>query len=187
MFYLSKETQHQANVAHIAYFPESDIDLDRLTYSMQELKAEKQWIPERFHGAIDSGTLYSMSDQWRDYLNWCEQTIATHQVHFENMYKNRLLIATKFDEATAEVFNDSLHDGAILNIKRQDGNVTLLIDMRGGFTPKAMIRQRLCRHRKRVSLRATMCMMNLSRYQMATGFVCCPALHMTNGRLISRM
>ena len=138
MFYLSKETQHQADVAHMAYFPEPDVEQDFLKQTIQELRVEKQWIPERFHTAIDAGTLHS-SKQWADYLHWCEQEIASHQLACEQIYKNRLMIATKFEQAAAEVFNDSLHDGEIVHVSRVADSVTLFLDMRGGFTSKAMI------------------------------------------------
>lgn len=138
MFYLSLETQHQSDVAHMAYFPEGDVEPDFMKEVIQELAREKQWIPARFHEAIDLGDLHSRA-QWADYLKWCEAVIAAHQTQREAVYKNRLLIAAKFEERAGEVFNDSLHDGEIVHVVRTGDEVTLSLDMRGGFTSKAMI------------------------------------------------
>lgn len=139
MFYLSKATQHQADVAQMAYFSNQEVDSHFMSDILQELSVEKAWIPKRFHKAIDSGTIHTDIKQWQDYLMWCETVIANHQVQCEAIYKNRLIIATKFEQAAAEVFNDSLHDGEIVHVARNDNMVTLLLDMRGGFTPKSMI------------------------------------------------
>ncbi len=138
MFYLSLTTQHQSDVAHMAYFPEQDVEPDFMKEIIQELAREKQWIPARFHEAIDLGNLHS-GNQWVDYLKWCEEVIAAHQTKCEAIYKNRILLAAKFEDHAGEVFNDSLHDGEIVQVTRLDDTVRVLLDMRGGFTSKAMI------------------------------------------------
>lgn len=138
MFYLSLKTQHQADVAHMAYFPEQEVEPDFMKEIIQELAREKQWIPARFHEAIDAGNLHS-GNEWNDYLTWCEGVIAAHQTQCEAVYKNRLLTAAKFEQRAAEVFNDSLHDGEIVHVVRTGDEVTLVLDMRGGFTSKAVI------------------------------------------------
>lgn len=138
MFYLSLETQHQSDVAHMAYFPEGDVEPDFMKEIIQELAREKQWIPARFHEAIDLGNLHS-GNQWGEYLKWCEGVIAAHETKRESIYKKRVLLSAKFEQHAGEVFNDSLHDGEIVQVVRADDEVTLFLDMSGGFTSKAMI------------------------------------------------
>ena len=138
MFDLSIDTQNKVDAAYMFYFTE-EADLEYVAIQLAALKSQLSYIPDQFHEAILNETIYKNKTIYSHYIQWCERVMAEYEDMRTAAFNRRQQIIGKLSDSGEQVFRETLHDGDILNVERIGNNVKVLLDMRGGFTPKAMI------------------------------------------------
>lgn len=139
MFDLSIDTQNKVDTAYILYFSEEEPDPEYVAIQLAALKHQLSYIPTQFHEAILNETIYKNKISYNHYMLWCEQVMADYEDMRTGAINRRQQIIGKLSESGNQVFRETLHDGDILRVERIGDNVKVLLDMRGGFTPKSMI------------------------------------------------
>lgn len=74
-----------------------------------------------------------------DYIGWIREHERQFETMLERAAEGREAVMPLLSPTAQEVFQDSLHDGTIINIQRSGNDLTVMLDMEGGFTPKAII------------------------------------------------
>lgn len=99
-------------------------------------------IPERFHTYVHDGTLntpFLAKEVRDDYIGWIQEHERQFETMLERAAKGREAVMPFLSPTAQKVFQDSLHDGKIINIERSGNDLAVMLDMEGGFTPKAII------------------------------------------------
>ena len=91
MFFLKKEEQLHFDAAQALYFDEDDIHDDVFSHIEDHLT----FIPEKYHEAISSKTLFRNKDLHQQYNQWCKQVIDRYNKHQKSTYTNYKNILTK--------------------------------------------------------------------------------------------
>lgn len=139
MFHLTIDVQCKVDASHVLYFADEEVDNAFLEDRQQELNEYLAYIPTLYHEAIKAGTLVANEELFVSYMKWCEDVLANYEDIRTASFEKRDEIVSKFSETGASVFEQTLHDGEVLRVERENGNVSVLLDMSGGFTPKAVI------------------------------------------------
>ncbi|MGM9950629.1 MAG: DUF4085 family protein [Lysinibacillus sp.] len=114
-----------------------------LRQELEEIREELiAVIPERFHPYVQDDTLNTptLPKQVRDdYVGWMKEQHRLFENTLEKAGESREEALPLLSEHAQEVFQDSLHDGVVTNVERIGNDLAVMLDMKGGFTSKAII------------------------------------------------
>lgn len=139
MFFLTRERQEVLDAAHTYPFGEEfDEELEEDLY--EHLAEYINVIPERFRSGIMEGNLFQDVTLMPEFEKWCYTTIKQFETKSNAIYDKRESIAKHFHPSAQTIFTKSFHDGKILRAEQQGNNMTLLLDMSGGFTVESIVK-----------------------------------------------
>ncbi|MGN7479432.1 DUF4085 family protein [Solibacillus silvestris] len=139
MFFLTRELQEEFNAASIYPFEEEEVDAEFKEILYEQLAEYIDIVPHTFRQEIIERILFQNNALMAEFEKWSNGIIAHFTTNGNAVYEMREAIVECFHPSAQHVFQQSLHDGKILNAEQQGNEFTLLLDMSGGFTVESIV------------------------------------------------